>query len=529
MKVYRLSLFLLFLVSTLLVGCGGGSSGGGGSSDVDTPDGVEEQRTGSVAGIVSNTVTGEPLSNVTVSSGERSAQTDSNGAFVLSGIPETSRAVIQFALEGYESAFRPAEVNENEQTDVTALMVPVGIAESVDPMMGGEIAIPNSAARVIFSPGTINSSEAVSVSLTDIDPASSAGNMPGDYTAGDDDNPLPIESFGAISVNITSESGEEVDLIPGASATIRIPLSSRNANPPTTIPLFYFDEETGRWVEEGTATLQTVDGESFYEGTVEHFTVWNADDYLQTVQVMGCVENSDGERLNNVRITSNGIDYTGTSQAVTNSEGVFTIPVRSSSSMTLRGQRGGDITSTRAITTTGEDLDIREQCLTTITLGEQRPISIQLTWGEQPRDLDSWLYLPEGGYISYQDRGSLEAVPFANLDVDDVSSYGPEVVTILRPRVGRYRYFVDNYSGTEPGISGSPARVELTTTNGTRVFVPPMGETPTQTNYWTVFDLLVSEDCSVTVIAASSPVYSTTSPARPENDSAAPDFCQVNN
>ena len=526
MKLQRLSFYLLILLSGCLVACGGGSSSGGGNSD---PDPVAEQRTGSAAGIVSNTVSGEPLSNVTVSSGGRSTQTNSDGEFVLSGIPEAGRAVVQFALTGYESAFRPTEIVDGEQADVTALMVPVGVSETIDPMMGGEVSIPNSTARVILPAGSIDSAEPVVVSLTDIDPGSSAGNMPGDFTAGDDDSPLPIESFGAISVNITSDSGEEIDLLPGATATIRIPLSSRNSSPPATIPLFYFDETTGRWVEEGLATLQTIDGESFYEGTVAHFTVWNADDYLQTVQVTGCVENSDGERMSNVRITSSGIDYTGTSEAVTNNLGVFTIPVRSNSSMTLRGQRGGDITSTRAVTTNDSALDISNACLATITLGEQRPISIQLTWGELPSDLDSWLYLPEGGTISYQNSGSLDGLPFANLDVDDVESYGPEVVTVLRPRVGRYRYFVNNYSESLPGIAASPARVELTTTSGTRVFIPPSGETPAETNYWNVFDLLVAADCSVTVIAATSPVYSESPPELPENNSGDSEFCQVNN
>ncbi|MEX1664562.1 carboxypeptidase regulatory-like domain-containing protein [Zhongshania arctica] len=524
MNVQRLSLYLLILVSSFLVACGGG---GGDSSNPDPV--VEIQRTGAVAGIVSDTVSGEPLTNVTVSSNSRSTQTNDSGEFVLSGIPESARAVIQFVLAGYEPAFRPTEIADGEQTDVTALMVPIGAFKTIDPVTGGEVSIPNSTAMVMLPPGSIDSSNPVVVSLTDIDPGSSAANMPGDYTAGSNESPSPIESFGAISVNITSESGEEVDLLPGATATIRIPLSSRNSNAPAIIPLFYFDEATGRWVEEGSATLQMIDGESFYEGTVEHFTVWNADDYLQTVQLTGCVENSDGERLANVRITSSGIDYTGTSQAATNSLGVFTIPVRSNSSMTIRGQRGGDITSTRAITTNDSDLDISNACLATITLGEQRPISIQLTWGEFPDDLDSWLYLPEGGFISYQNSGSLESLPFANLDVDDTSSYGPEVVTVLRPRVGRYRYFVHNYSSSRPGIAASPARIELTTPSGTRVFVPPAGEVPAETNYWTVFDLLVAADCSVTVVPASSPAYSEFPPELPENDSSDFEFCQVNN
>lgn len=71
-----LSFFCILFLIVNLSACGGG----GGNGD---PDPVVEQRTGAAAGIVSNTVSGEPLSNVTVSSGGRSTQTNSNGEFVL--------------------------------------------------------------------------------------------------------------------------------------------------------------------------------------------------------------------------------------------------------------------------------------------------------------------------------------------------------------------------------------------------------------------------------------------------------------
>ena len=39
------------------------------------------------------------------------------------------------------------------------------------------------------------------------------------------------------------------------------------------MPLWYFDEQKGMWVEEGVATKQG----NQYVGTVNHFTDWNCD------------------------------------------------------------------------------------------------------------------------------------------------------------------------------------------------------------------------------------------------------------
>jgi hypothetical protein len=75
-----------------------------------------------------------------------------------------------------------------------------------------------------------------------------------------------------------------------------------------------------------------------------------------------------------------------------------------------------------------------------------------LTWGENPADLDSHLWVPVTGsdytHIYWCFRGSLIAAPYAQLDVDDVTSYGPETVTVLPQYGGTYEYAVHEYSGS---------------------------------------------------------------------------------
>ncbi|OYU46548.1 MAG: hypothetical protein CFE44_01510 [Burkholderiales bacterium PBB4] len=141
-----------------------------------------------------------------------------------------------------------------------------------------------------------------------------------------------------------------------------------------------------------------------------------------------------------------------------------------------------------------------------IAAGQFRVI---LNWGENPSDLDSHLTGPGTGadrwhvYYSDQSSGGVCA-----LDVDDVSSFGPETVTCpatrasagtvpLRP--GVYRYSVHHYSGTSHiGNSGANVRLELG--NGAvYTYTPPAVAWRGEDDVWTVFELTVNTDGSLSV------------------------------
>jgi hypothetical protein len=96
-------------------------------------------------------------------------------------------------------------------------------------------------------------------------------------------------------------------------------------------------------------------------------------------------------------------------------------------------------------------------------------ITIVLRWGATPSDLDSHLTGPTASgsrfHVYYAAKGSLTSSPYAALDIDDVSSYGPETITISRQLSGVYRYSVHDYTNrsTNPssGLAGSGAQVKV--------------------------------------------------------------------
>ena len=85
-----------------------------------------------------------------------------------------------------------------------------------------------------------------------------------------------------------------------------------------------------------------------------------------------------------------------------------------------------------------------------------------LTWGASPTDLDSHLWLPAASpfHVYYANRGSQTVFPFASLDRDDVTSYGPETTGILRYYAGTYKYAVYQYSSSGT-LSTSGAQVKV--------------------------------------------------------------------
>ena len=110
---------------------------------------------------------------------------------------------------------------------------------------------------------------------------------------------------------------------------------------------------------------------------------------------------------------------------------------------------------------------------------------IVLNWGKNPLDLDSHLSY-KNQHIYWDNKQGLAA----NLDVDDVDSYGPETVTIDKKLDGQYYvYSVHDYSNrTQPNtnsLSNSQAKVMVYAGESLiRSYYVPVTKTG---NLWTVF------------------------------------------
>lgn len=92
-----------------------------------------------------------------------------------------------------------------------------------------------------------------------------------------------LQSFGAMTVDI-KQNGEKLQLLPGRTAEITMPLtllkdySGIPLTPGYKIPMWYFSENTGAWIEDGIGEVfKDIDGTMKVKARVSHFTTWNWD------------------------------------------------------------------------------------------------------------------------------------------------------------------------------------------------------------------------------------------------------------
>jgi hypothetical protein len=144
------------------------------------------------------------------------------------------------------------------------------------------------------------------------------------------------------------------------------------------------------------------------------------------------------------------------------------------------------------------DLETPDQDATITPILPPGQTRIVLTWGAAPPDLDSHTSgpLPDGSrfhmYYPYAEANSGSPWPiYVTLDLDDVSSYGPETTTILQQIPGVYRFLVHDYvnrfSTNSTALSGSGAVVRVYREQGLVASFPvPTGQGGT---LWTVFEM----------------------------------------
>ena len=117
-------------------------------------------------------------------------------------------------------------------------------------------------------------------------------------------------------------------------------------------------------------------------------------------------------------------------------------------------------------------------------------ITATLTWGSQP-DVDLHAFEPNGTHVYYANRIG----PSGFLDVDDVTSFGPEhyVVRCTTLETGTYRIGVNYYSGSAPETANVLIQAGLTS-RGFSVFLPSALSSAGNANPISVGTIVVTGD-----------------------------------
>ena len=142
---------------------------------------------------------------------------------------------------------------------------------------------------------------------------------------------VALGTYGMVAVELVSPNRAPLNLKDGAFAQISFPTlsASLSNSAPAEIPLWYFDEEQGIWIEEGMAQFEN----GRYVGLVSHFSFWNCDAPFPLINLEGSVVNADGHPIQNLSVRINANTLVG--YGVTNTNGSFSGKVPKDQPLTM--------------------------------------------------------------------------------------------------------------------------------------------------------------------------------------------------
>jgi len=226
-------------------------------------------------------VDGNALSDVMIEVSGQQALTNQLGVVIFNRVNSSNRQLkVRATKNGFARGFYNVKVNNLSCFGQIALS-PVS-SHSFN--ANAQHTIFENGVEVQFNPGSfvdLNGqlyNGTVNVDFAYINPNQNnfGRSMPGgDFIGINNENEEQLlVSYGALSVELTGDNGQALQIANGYTSTLRMPVPNGYTNLPNQIPMWYFDEDEQVWIEEGKALLQ---GDK-YIAEVSHFTWWNCDD-----------------------------------------------------------------------------------------------------------------------------------------------------------------------------------------------------------------------------------------------------------
>ena len=310
-----------------------------------------------LSGIVRD-ASGTPIEGVSIVSGSSAATTNTDGFFEFDQIQVVSvqndRSVVRFSKAGYFDVVRSMDADDDaadgaswevvmcrkENNDFTSIKTYSSSSDQT--LQAGEMKIdmPQDGYKVDGTGASYTGK--VKSEMVYLDPNNECFSemMPGGDLAAvrSDNSSAQLVSYGMTDLNMYAENGDKLQLKDGSKAKLTFPIpAGMGENPPASIPLWSFNEKTGLWEEEGSATLQG----NVYVGEVSHFSWVNLDYPEKQGTVYGYVKDDTGKVLPGVRLSIGQL----LAPTVTNSDGYYSheVPANTAFSITVKDLYYGGI------------------------------------------------------------------------------------------------------------------------------------------------------------------------------------------
>ena len=322
-------LFLTLLIPvTLFISCNKIDLGDTEGNSSSFNPGIGAKVNSNVSGFITGE-TDEPIAGATVIVGNSTVVTDDYGYFEANeATVNANAAVVTVIKAGYFKGIKTFNADGKQDAFFRIKLIPKTNAGTVSGINGGNVALHNGLKVSFPNNGIVNATTGaayggtVNVAAYWINPAANDINkiMPGDLRGENANGDLrKLSSYGMAAVELTGASGELLQVAPGKKATITMPMaSSISANAPASIPLWYFNEETGIWQEQGSAVRQG----NTYVGDVTHFSFWNCDTEESMIEFNCTVQYPNGNPVNHALVKISAVnDPTVAGWGYTNAQG----------------------------------------------------------------------------------------------------------------------------------------------------------------------------------------------------------------
>lgn len=272
-------------------------------------------------------VNGLPMEGVEINLGNKVEYTDEDGVVYLKDVTMENSTYVTAKLSGYFHGSRRFYPMPNRTEFVKIILLPFNAIASIQSANGGIVNLSDGTtlqfpANAIMDVNGNDYVGTVSISAQplNVDDQDLSYKMPGDLV-GDKENGDrgSLASMGMVAVEMRSSTGDLLQVKSGSNVEIRMGIPARMVSKaPSTIPMWYFDEETGFWKEQGQATL---DGNT-YVAQVGHFSYWNYDAWFPAVKWGATFVYADGSPASQVQVCISIISLATTKCAYTNEAGV---------------------------------------------------------------------------------------------------------------------------------------------------------------------------------------------------------------
>jgi hypothetical protein len=272
-------------------------------------------------------VNGIPVQDAQVELGNVVAMTDADGVVFLSDVTMEKSTYVKAKKQGFFHGSRRFYPVPDQTHFVKIRLLADYEVGNFHSAAGGIISLEDGItldfpanAVVDHNGNTYTGSVSVSAQPISGNDPDLSDKMPGDLVGNREGGDLvSLGSMGMVVVELKSSNGDLLQIKQGEKVELRMEVpADLLAHAPATIPMWYFDEETGFWNEEGEASLEG----NTYTAQVGHFSYWNYDAWFPAVKWGASFVYEDGTPASQVSVCITIIDLEATKCAYTNEDGI---------------------------------------------------------------------------------------------------------------------------------------------------------------------------------------------------------------